>query len=229
MLRRLSRFTLAAASLAVVSAALPATAAAQVNFYSCASPGLCGLVWANLTGSLLSVRVQNLDASFGSALYSASIFFANNIGTTPGSALNAATTASTIGPVTSIGTTMPGGNSPWAASGIGATKRLDIASFFNVYIEGTAASPYRASPGDPDNGTWVTNGNAWDSFVQFNADLSGIAGVSGNTITELGFATDQGEVSGAATTVTPEPGSILLLATGLVGLAIVPLRRRQKR
>jgi hypothetical protein len=225
MLRRLTRYTFAAASVALISAVTPSTAAAQVSFQSCSNPGVCGWVQAMLSGTNLTVRLQNVDASFGSALYHASIKFANNLGTVPGAAFSVSPVASVSSGVNQIGTTFPNAAAGWSYDGVGGTNILDLSSFFGVYIEGTAPSPYRGS-----DGTFETTGNVWDSYVQFNADLSGVSGVNGNTITELGFDTDQGGASGIPTTATPEPGSILLVATGLAGLGIiVPRRRRNKR
>jgi hypothetical protein len=225
MLRRLTRSTIAAASIALASTATPSAAAAQVSFQSCSSPGVCGWVQAMLTGSNLTVRLQNVDASFGSALYHASISFANTLGSVPGAAFSVSPLASVSSGVNQIGTTFPNAAGGWSFDGVGGSNVLDLSSFFGVYIEGTAPSPYRGS-----DGTFETTGAVWDSYVQFSADLGGVPGVSGNTITELGFDTDQGGASGIPTTVTPEPGSILLVATGLAGLGIViPRRRRNKR
>jgi hypothetical protein len=94
----------------------------------------------------------------------------------------------------------------------------------NVFIEGTAPSPYRANPGDPDNGTWVTPFAS--SYVEFTADLAGINGLPNNAISELGFCTDQSCVAGPAV-VTPEPATLALLATGLACLAA--FRRRKNK
>lgn len=225
MLRSLTRYILATASVALVSVATPSTAAAQVSFQSCSSPGVCGWVQAILTGSNLTVRLQNTDATFGSALYHASISFANTLGTVPGAAFSVSPTASVSSGVNQFGTTFPNAAAGWSYDGVGGSNVLDLSSFFGVYVEGTAPSPYRGS-----DGTFETTGAAWDSYVQFSADLNGVAGVNGNAITELGFDTDQGGASGIPTTVTPEPGSILLLATGLAGVGVViPRRRRLKR
>jgi hypothetical protein len=225
MLRRLTRLTLAAASVGVFSAATPSTAAAQVSFQSCSSPGVCGWVQALLTGTNLTVRLQNVDASFGSALYHSSISFANTLGSVPGAAFSVSPNASVSSGVNQIGATFPNAAAGWSFDGVGGSNVLELSSFFGVYVEGTAPSSYRGS-----DGTFETTGAVWDSYVQFSADLTGVAGVNGNTITELGFDTDQGGASGIPTTATPEPGSILLVATGLAGLALViPRRRRNKR
>jgi hypothetical protein len=157
-------------------------------------------------------------------MFHASITFSNTLGTTPGTAFNVAPVATVSGSVNQYGTTFPNASAGWSYDGIGGSNVLDLSSFFGVYVEGTAPSSYRGS-----DGTFETSTDPWTSYVQFDADLSGVAGVAGNTITDLGFDTDQGGASGPASTVTPEPASILLFATGLAAVGfVVPRRRRLK-
>jgi len=207
------------AILAAVS--LPSTAFAQqgYTFSSCADPGLCGSVQAFFSGTLLEVRIANKDNVVGSALYQAQLIFSSALGATLGSDYNVAANSQTQGSVASIGTTNPGG---WAFNTVGGTFELDLSSFFNVYVEGAAASSFRALPGDPNAGTWVTTKNG---YVEFTADLSSIAGINGANLTGLGFCTDAGCVNGDAV-VTPEPATLALCATGFIGL--VAVRRRRK-
>lgn len=220
MLRRLLRSALLGAAV-TAAVSLPSTASAQALYFTnCGTPGVCGWVEAFFTGSLLTLRVSNTDNTLGSALYSAQLIFdgALNAGS-PGSAFQASTTAETFGNVTSIGTTSPSG---WFASGVGDSNVLDVASFFNQYIEGNAVSSSRAAPGDPDAGTWVNHGGG---YVEFTSDLTGVTGIDGK-IVGLGFCTDQDCVSGDAVLATPEPATLTLFATGLIGIAVI--RRRRK-
>jgi len=218
MLRRLLRSAIAGTAL-VATTSLPSVAKAQSLFFtSCAGPGVCGFVETFFSGTFLTVRVSNLDNTFGSALFSTQLFFASPLAAaTPGAAFTRQASAQLGGGASAVGTTPP---NAWSYTGVGGSNILDLASFFNVFIEGAAASPFRASPGDPDNGTWITT----NGFVQFGADLSGVSGISGQ-IVGLGFCTNVDCASGTAI-VTPEPTTFVLLATGLAGVAVV--RRRRK-
>jgi hypothetical protein len=216
MPHRLFRSTLFGITIAATGG-LPAVLSAQTyTFSSCSTLGVCGAVEAVLSGSLLKVRLANKDNTLGSALFSAQLIFASALASaTPGLAYQTPATAALIGTVISIGTTSPSG---WFYDGVGGSNELDLTSFFNVDIEGTAASPFRAAPGDVDDGTWVTS----DGFVEFSADLRSVSGVAGGQIVALGFCTDQ------SCAVTPEPSTLTLLATAFAGLAIVRRRRSSR-
>ena len=219
MLRRLVGSAMAGTAL-VATVGLPSVAKAQSLFFtSCFGAGVCGFVETFFAGSFLNVRVSNLDNTFGSALFSTQLIFANPLAAaTPGAAFTRQATAQLGGAASAVGTTPA---TAWSFTGVGGSNILDLASFFNVFIEGAAPSPFRALPGDPDAGTWITN----NGFVQFAADLSGVSGVNTGQIVGLGFCTDVACASGNAV-VTPEPTTFVLLGTGLVAFAVV--RRRRK-
>lgn len=219
MSRRPIRTTLVAAAVSASLASVPATASAQggLTFTSCSTVGVCGWVTAIFQGSVLTVRVANKDNVLGSALFSTQLFFTSALNSaTLGTAYQSGTSFGTMDQVTTIGTV-----GAWAFSGVGGSNELDLAAFTNSYIEGMAVSPFRALPGDPDNGTWVTR----NGFVEFSADLSGVTGISQVGLAGLGFCTDQGCASGTPV-ATPEPATIGLVATGLIGIAA--MRRRRK-
>jgi hypothetical protein len=216
---------------AALALALSATPAPAQSFQSCdpAMPGVCGQVQAMLTGSTLTVRVQNQDASANSFLFHAFVGFANalgNIATGPFSGTAAVTTS---GPVQVIGNTAPAGTPTVTFSGGGGSTAVDFFSSVLVTIEGSSPSPFRASPGSTSSGTFVTLGAPGESYVQFTADLTGVSGISGNSIDLIGFETSEGIAFTTVTAVvaTPEPSSMVLLASGLLGLGFVVPRRRR--
>jgi subtilisin family serine protease len=214
---RLLRSAIVGSALLAHASLSPPANAQVLAFTSCSVAGICGDVVALLTGTVLTVRIANLDNTFGSALFTTQITFADPLGGTPGMAFTRTATASLIGNVSSLGATPL---NAWSFGGIGGSNVLDLSSFFNVYIEGTAPSPFRAGPGDLDNGTWVTN----NGFVQFAADLGGIGGINNARFTGIGFCTDVG--CSSTTTAAPEPSTLLLLATGCIALGIAWRRRR---
>jgi hypothetical protein len=215
MLRPLLRSAIVGTAL-VASASVPSVAIAQsLSFTSCAVAGVCGFVEAFFAGTFLTVRISNLDNTFGSALFTTQVTFGGPLGAAPGVAFTQAANASLVGSVSAVGTTP---SNAWSYSGVGGSNVLDLSAFLNVFIEGPAPSPFRALPGDPDNGTWITT----NGYVQFAADLSGVSGVNTGQIVGLEFCT---QVDCASVT-TPEPATFVLVATGLVGLAAV--RRRRK-
>jgi hypothetical protein len=163
--------------------------------------------------------VQNSDNVLGSAWFSAHLIFTDAIAPgNLGDAFGAGAVANRVGAGATLGTIEPGGG--WSYSTVGGSTILDLISFFDVFIEGSAVSPYR---NDGVGGTWVTTG---DGSVEFVGNVGGIPGVVGNQLRGLGFCTDVGCVEGAAA-VVPEPATMTLLATGIAGLAGVARRRRR--
>jgi hypothetical protein len=183
------------------SASVPSVATAQsLSFTSCAVPGVCGFVEAFFTGTFLTVRVSNLDNTFGSALFTTHVTFAGPLGGAPGTSFTRTANASLVGNVSAVGTTPA---NAWSYTGVGGSSILDLSSFLNVFIEGPAPSAFRAAPGDPDNGTWITT----NGYVQFAADLSGVNGAKTARSSEALHA------GGCASVTTPEPATFVLLAT----------------
>lgn len=220
MSHRSIRTKLLAAAVTAVIASAPATASAQsFGFNSCNSLGTCGWVEAIFQGSILTVHVANTDNVFGSQLWQAQLFFAGavNAGVAPaGTAFSFASSAATSPGVSSVGTV-----TPWIFSGVNGMNELDVVTFANSYLEGGAASPFRALPGDPDGGSWLTQ----NGYVEFTADLSSVTGANGGSLVGLGFCTDADCAVGTPV-ATPEPATLGLVATGFIGL--VAIRRRRK-
>src|SRR5689334_21058202 len=106
MSRRTLRSALLSTAVAATLSAPTALSAQSLYFQSCATPGVCGFVEAFFNASILTVRVTNQDNTFGSALFSTQLVFANALNpATPGSAFSAAANASMEAGTTGVGTT----------------------------------------------------------------------------------------------------------------------------
>ena len=78
-------------------------------------------------------------------------------------------------------------------------------------------------------GSYTTGGNAITGYTLIGKEFSGTLGFAG-TFSSMAFSTTEENWNGftvGAASVTPEPATMSLLATGLVGLAAVSRRRKR--
>jgi len=208
----------------------------------------CAAVQITVVGTDVTVRVWNLSgnsaATFGTNTYAGTIF--NGIGFYNASGVSVVSgSLSTTGPA--YGSTTPGswGLANGGTIGFGLNFRANtpgpVGSFGSGIASGCASSGQLPSGTNLYANPCTTNLGNLNDYVTFTFKISGswdpstsdivIRGVNGpnGARTECWSGLDPSGGAANCTTVTPEPVTMSLLATGLAGMGGAGFMRRRKQ
>lgn len=189
------------------------------------------------------------DNTGGSIIFGISANFGVATGDAGGFAAGTNTAGAMFGP----GMTAYGPNGPWRWNRTSLTNSIETSgSFENSYLEGVNATSYR---GAFATGTWSASGNPLSGVNLANGTsftfLGAAAGLTTADLLSIGFVAESGSgfygcnVAGSDTYgwadegacvvtevmrdpgVIPEPASVVLMATGMIGLAGAGWARRR--
>lgn len=197
----------------------------------------CASVSLTVTGNVVTMTVQNLSGTAGT--YAGTIFTGIGLYNVPAGVSASGTTVSVSGPA------RPGDTPPsaWTLANnkqIGGGINLDLASYINGVNGGIASNCDPSLLPGGTNQLYMTNAcSGPTNSVTFTFNVSYAGGTVWDPSTTQLLIKGQNGPNGMSTecftgpngtcTTTPEPISMILLASGLGGVALPAWRRRRRK